>query len=152
MNKHLLLSRIKGLIFVLKSSTEYNTDFIYSKKGKRSKFLLYTQNIYLNGFNASTFFKIVRPTYYFFCSQESTFSIAKEIFLDQGIFPQPRKFSLIKEISRKQGSFPQQRKFSTKNFPQKKFPQTRKFSTKLFFFDQESFHKLRFLQSQKYFL
>ena len=32
MNKLLLLSPIKGLIFVLKSSTNYNIDFIYHKK------------------------------------------------------------------------------------------------------------------------
>ena len=34
MNKLFLYSRIKGLIFALKSSTEYNTDFIYCKKDK----------------------------------------------------------------------------------------------------------------------
>ena len=32
MNKLLLLSSIKGLILVLKSSTELDTDFIYRKK------------------------------------------------------------------------------------------------------------------------
>ena len=32
--KLLLLSRTEDLIFVLKSSTEYNIDFIYCKKGK----------------------------------------------------------------------------------------------------------------------
>ena len=32
MNKVLLWSRINVLIFVLKSSTEHNTDFIYRKK------------------------------------------------------------------------------------------------------------------------
>ena len=40
MNKLFLLSRIKGLIFVLKSSTEYIIDFIYHKKGKQTKFPL----------------------------------------------------------------------------------------------------------------
>ena len=34
MNQLLLLSRIRGLMFVLKSYTEYNIDFIYRKKGK----------------------------------------------------------------------------------------------------------------------
>ena len=45
---NLLLSRIKGLICVLNSSTEYNVDFIYCKKGKASelsfcfRFTIYT--------------------------------------------------------------------------------------------------------------
>ena len=43
MNKLLLLSRIKSLIFVFKSSTGYNTRFIYRNKGKGTKFLLYIQ-------------------------------------------------------------------------------------------------------------
>ena len=38
MNKILLFSPIKGLIFVLKSSTEYNTDFIYLKKASELSF------------------------------------------------------------------------------------------------------------------
>ena len=37
MNKHLLLSRIKGLIFALKSSTEHNINFIYHKKKQQAK-------------------------------------------------------------------------------------------------------------------
>ena len=40
MNKLLLLSRIKDFIFVLKSSIEYNTNFMYRKKGKGTKFVL----------------------------------------------------------------------------------------------------------------
>ena len=34
MHKLLLLSDIKGLIFMPKSYTEYNNDFTYQKKGK----------------------------------------------------------------------------------------------------------------------
>ena len=119
MNKPFLYSCIKGFIFMLKS-TKYNIDFIYCKKGKRIKFLLQTQNICLNGFNASICFQNYW-TYYFFCSQERQFSTAKEICLDQGIFPQSKeifhkKFYLIKEIFHKQRRFPQPRKFSKKIF------------------------------------
>ena len=75
MNKllFLLLSRIKGTIFVLNSYTEYNIDF---------KFLFQIKNLCLNGF------KIIRPI--IFCSQEGEFSTVKVIFLDRGIFPQSR--------------------------------------------------------------
>ena len=128
MNKILQLSRIKGLIFVLKSLTEYNIDFIYHKKSKRTNFLLYIQNICLNGFKSVICFKNYQ-TYHFLCSQESKFFVVRKIFLDQGIFPRSRKFftnrnvfrnnvfclwtflvksffSLIKKIFHKQGIFP----------------------------------------------
>ena len=57
MNKTLLLSHIKELIFVLKSLIEYNIDFIYSKKSKHTKFLLSTQKTSLNSFNTSICFQ-----------------------------------------------------------------------------------------------
>ena len=133
MNKHLLLSCIKTLTFVLKSSTEYNIHFIYHKKGKQTKFLHQTQNICLPGFKVSICFQNYQ-SHYFFCSQENKFSTVKEIFLDQEIFPQSRKFFLIKEFFHSQGNllqkkiylikemFLKQTKFSCQgNFPQKQF-------------------------------
>ena len=69
MNKLLLLSRIGESIFVLKSSTDCNSDFAYHKKKKKKekkrkkkgkekgKFLLQTQKIYLNGFNSINCFQ-----------------------------------------------------------------------------------------------
>ena len=87
---------MKGLLFVLKSSVGYNTDFIYHKKDSWIKFLLYIQNICLNGF------KVIRPI--IFCSQESKFSTVKKTFhkkFDQENFPKniwSRKFPLVKEF------------------------------------------------------
>ena len=91
MNKILLLSRIKGLIFVLKPSTEYITYFIYRKKGKSTKFLFQIKNIFPKRFNVSI-------CYYIFCIQESTFSTVKETFLDQAIISQSRNFSTVKKF------------------------------------------------------
>ena len=160
MNKVLLLSHIKSLIFVLNSFIEYNTDFIYCKKGKQTKFLFQTQKICLNGLNNSIFFQNCQ-THFFFCSQESKFSTAKEIFLDQGTFPQSKKLSLIKELFPSQGNFPQLRKFSTVieifhsqiNFSVMEiFYKQENFRQEILYLIKEVFHKERFLHTQTNFL
>ena len=91
MNKFLflLLSRIKGTKFELKSYIEYNIDFIYHKKVKWTKFLFYIKN-----------------RWFIFCSQENEFSTVQIIFLNQGIFPQSKQFYLTKEYFHSQGNFP----------------------------------------------
>ena len=66
MNKLLLLSCIKGLIFVLKCCTEYNIDFIYCKLGFYSRIKI------------SKSFKIIRPI---------IFSAVKKDFHSQLNFP-----------------------------------------------------------------
>ena len=141
MNKLFLLSHIKGLIFVLKSSIEYNIDFIQRKKGEQTKSLLQTQNIYLSGFNTNICFQNYQ-TYYFFCSQVSKFSIVKKIFLDQIIFPQSMKFPWIKEFSRK---FSTKKLFLMKESFHKQggIPQSKKFSTRKCYLIKEIFKKQR---------
>ena len=142
MNKLLLLSGIKDLLFVVKSSTEYNIGFVCCKMDSQTKFLLQTQNVCLNDL------ELLVQAYYFLCSQKS------EIFLDQGTFPQSRNFSTVKEFfpsqrtSYGQGNlhgqetFPQSRNFSTimETFhTQGTFPQSRNFSAGVNF--QKSFLK-----------
>ena len=99
MNKLLLLSRIKGLMFVLKS-TEYNTDLSSTKKVSELSF------------SSRLKIYVLMVSKLFFCNQQSKFSTVKENILNQGIFPQSRKFSTIKETFHNQGNFPQPRKFS----------------------------------------
>ena len=74
MNVLLLLSHIKGFIFVLKSTIEYNIDFIYCKLTSCSK-------IKIHALIVSELFQT-----YYFCSQESNFSTVKENSLDKGLF------------------------------------------------------------------
>ena len=144
MSKLLLFSRIEGLIFVLKSFTEYNIDFVYWKSFcfRFKKYVLivskiprwrkfptkkidqghFSQKIWSNKF--STVKEIFRKKNW---SRE--FSTVKEIFhkkFDQEIFHSSenfrqkiwvRKFFTVKEIFHKkfdQGNFPQTRKFSVK--------------------------------------
>ena len=99
MNKILLSSRIKRLIFMLKSSIEYN---ILPTTKKASKLSFWTRlQIFVLMVSMLAFdFKIIRPTIF------SNFSTVKEFFLDQEIFPQSRNFSLIKEFFHSQGIFP----------------------------------------------
>ena len=106
------------------------------------------------------FFKIFRPIF-FFCSQESKFSTAKEILLDQGTFPQSKKLSLIKELFPSQGNFPQLRKFSTVieifhsqiNFSVMEiFYKQENFRQEILYLIKEVFHKERFLHTQTNFL
>ena len=177
MNKLLLLSGIKDLLFVVKSSTEYNIGFVCCKMDSQTKFLLQTQNVCLNDL------ELLVQAYYFLCSQKS------EIFLDQGTFPQSRNFSTVKEffpsqrtsygqgnlhgqetflqswklstlkeLFLNQGTFQQSWKFSTKFFEKKKMikeisHKQEKFSAKKkFSFIKEVFHKQTFLHSQENFL
>ena len=115
MNKLLLPSCTKGLIFVLKSSTEYNIDFIHCK-------LIFCSGIKICVLMVSNWI------YNFFCSQESKFFTVFSKFFK---FPQSRKFSLIKEFFHGQRIFPQSRNFSTvKKFSHNQgiFPQSRNFS------------------------
>ena len=72
-------------MFVLKSFTEYNTGFMYHKKGKWTRFLFEIQNICFNGSNASICFQK-----YGFCGQKNKFPTVKEFPQSQGIFPQLR--------------------------------------------------------------
>ena len=100
----------KGLIFALKSSTEYNIDSAYRKKGNQIKFLHQTQKIWFFMVSIVVFFFQNYQNYYFFFSQER--KLIKELFHSQGNFQQTRKFCmkkvyLIREIFYKQGSFPQ---------------------------------------------
>ena len=161
MNKLLLLSGIKDLLFVVKSSTEYNIGFVCCKMDSQTKFLLQTQNVCLNDL------ELLVQAYYFLCSQKS------EIFLDQGTFPQSRNFSTVKELFYNHGNFPHSRNFSSikelfssrVNFPQSFFKKKKKkmikeishkqekFSAKKkFSFIKEVFHKQTFLHSQENFL
>ena len=135
MNKLLLLWRIRGSLFLLKSSTWYNIDFIYCNKDKWTKFLFQIQNTCLNDFNVSICFQCYKA-YYFFCSQKSKFSTIKEFFQSQETFPQSRNFSAIRNFSTVRevfhgcGNFPQSRTFSTiKEISYEKFAWSRKFST-----------------------
>ena len=89
----LLLSRIKVSIFVLTSSTEFNINFIYHKKGKRTKFLFQTQNICLNDLTVAFVLKITRPIIFFAVKKVS--------------FPHSRKIFLMKELFHCQRNFPQ---------------------------------------------
>ena len=96
--KILLLSRIKGLIFVLKLSTEYKIDFIYLKK-RQAKFLL-RLTIYALMVSAVTFvFKIIGPI---------IFSAAKKLFHSQETFPQLKIFFTVMDRD-----FSQPKNFST---------------------------------------
>ena len=123
MNKLLLLSHIKGSLFVLKSSPEYNIDFIYRKK-KASKLRFCSSfKIYVLMVSTLAFvFKIIRPIIFSAVKKVSfprsrNFSIVKEFFHSQGIFsqsrnfPQSRNFSTVKEFFHSQVNFPQTRKF-----------------------------------------
>ena len=142
-----MLSRVKALVFVRKSSTKYNIDFIYHKKGKQTKFILQTKNICLNGFSTSNCFQN-QQTYYFFCSQESKFSLIKKLFLSQGTFPQWNNFLTVKELFQKQKSFPQKKKkYLIKEifYKQESFLQTKTFS------DQGSSPQLNILRRSRQF-
>ena len=90
-------------------------------------------------------FKIIKHII-FFCSQESKFLTVKELFYNQGIFPQLQKFSTIKELFHSCVNFPQLRNFSTvKEFFHScgNFPESRNFSTiKEFFHTQENFSQI----------
>ena len=165
MNKLLLLSRIKGWMFVLKSSINYNIDFIYHKKASELSFSSRLKTFVLMVSKLAFVFKISRPIV-FSGVKKVSFCTVKEIFLDQEIFPQSKKFpwsrsfSTVKEIFIDQWMFPQSKKFSKKNFtwsrrfstsredfhsqgnvPQNLFAWSRKFSTKKFYLIKEIFHK-----------
>ena len=128
---------------MLKSSAEYNIDFIYCKK-KASQLNLCTRHkIFVLMISMLAFvFNIIRPII-FFQSRRKVY----EFFLDQRIFPQSRKFSTNKKVSQSQLNFRQKqftwsRKFSIVNrvlhtqnlykqgsFQENLFPWSRKFST-----------------------
>ena len=86
MNVLLLLSHIKGFIFVLKSLIEYNINFIYCKLTSCSK-------IKIHALIVSELFQT-----YYFCSKESNFFTVKEI-------PLIKDYSTVKEIFFDQGNF-----------------------------------------------
>ena len=63
-------------------------------------------------------FKIIKHII-FFCSQESKFLTVKELFYNQGTFPQSRNFYTIKELFHSRGAFPVMEIFHNQgNFPQ----------------------------------
>lgn len=117
----LLLSHIKGLILVLKSSTEYNTELRFCSIIKR----------YVLMVSALAFtFKINRPFAFSAIKkvcfpQSRKLSSIKELFHSQGNFPWWKNFSTVKEIFLKQGCF-----LLKKLLGQGNFLQTRKISTK----------------------
>ena len=153
----MLLSHIKGLIFVVKFV------FIFLKKASKLSFCFrFKINILIVSMFAFVF-KILRPTIFsavtkisfshsrkfslikkFYHSQEKcpwsrNFSTVKEFFEGQGDFPWSRNFSIIKEFFHSQGNFSWSRK--SRNFTtgkgifhkkilldQGNFPQTMKFS------------------------
>ena len=112
MNKLLLLSRIKGLIFVLMSSAEYNIDFIYhpphKKKAGELSFYSTFKTYVLIVSTLAFAFKIIRPIIF----QQSrkkvfyNFSTITELFHSQGTFPLSRNFSTVKELFHSKGTVP----------------------------------------------
>ena len=91
MNKLLLLSRIKDLTFVFKSSTEYNIDFIYHKKKCELSFCSRFKIYVLMVLTLAFVFKII--TLIIFCAvkkvsftQSRNFCTVQDIFFYQGIF------------------------------------------------------------------
>ena len=133
---YLCLSLVLNIILILSTAT---------------KFLLYNQNICLNGF------KFVK-TYYFFCSKGNKFSTFEESFHSQGIFPQSKNFSIVEEFFHNWRILPQSWNFSIvkeffhgrENFWQKNSADKEVFHEK-FSLIYEVFHKQRFLHSQKIF-
>ena len=92
MNELLMLPQIKSLVFVLKSSTEYNVDFIFQKKAVELSFCSRLKRYVLMVSTLAFAFKIIRPI---------IFSAVKKVN-----FLLSRKFSLIKELVQSQGNFP----------------------------------------------
>ena len=107
MNKLLLFSRIKGLIFVLKSSTEYNIDFIYCKLSFWYRIKIYV--LMVLRLLDLTFFAAKKVSF----PQSRKFALTKQFFHNTGMFPQSRTFSTIKEYFHSQGILPQSRNFPT---------------------------------------
>ena len=147
MNKLLLLSRIKGWMFVLKSSINYNIDFIYHKKASELSFSSRLKTFVLMVSKLAFVFKISRPIVFsgvkkVSFAQSRKFSLIKKFFhsqrnsLDQGVFLQSKKFSLINECFHSQ-----------KSFPQRNFTWSRKFSTnkKVFQFFKRLYKNLSYL-------
>ena len=123
MNKLLLLSCIKGLLFVLKPSTEYKLPKKGNGQSFCSRFKIYVLMVSKLGFA----FKIIRHIIFLTVKkvsfpQSRNVSTVKEIFHNQGTFPKSRNISTIKhfftikELFYSRGNFPQSRKFSTKKF------------------------------------
>ena len=97
MNKLLLLPRIKGLIFVLKFSTEYDIDFIYHKKVSEQSFCSRFK-IYVSMNSMFVFaFLIIRPIIFPAIEKEN--------------FPQSMKFFAVKEFFHNQEIFHSQGTF-----------------------------------------
>ena len=120
MNKILLLLCIKGLIFVFKSSTEENIDFIYCKLIFCFLFKIYVLLVS----------KLI-DLFFLSAVKKVGFPQSKKFFLDQVTFSQSRNFSQINEFLHGHGNFPHSRNFSTvvKFFHnQRTFPQSWKFS------------------------
>ena len=121
-------------MFVLKSSINYNIDFIYHKKASELSFSSRLKTFVLMVSKLAFVFKISRPIIFsgvkkVSFAQSRKFSLIKKFFhsqrnsLDQGVFLQSKKFSLINECFHSQKSFPKKILLDQGNFPQ-----TRKFS------------------------
>ena len=145
-----MLSRIKVLLFVLKSCTEYNTDFIYHKK-RQVNYVSVIDSKYVSMVSTLAFaFKVFTHIICFTVKKVSfpqtrNFFTVKKGFHNQETFLQSRNISTVIEIFHKQWGFLQSRKFSTtkiylikeifykqESFLQKLFPWSRKFFTKIF--------------------
>ena len=118
MNKHLLLSCIKKLIFVLKSLSEHNIDFLYWKKGSKVSFCFRLKRHILMVSTLALFSKLLDLLFLSAVKkvnfpQSRNFSTSKKMFLDQGNFPETRKFSTNKSFSLSKEVF-----FSQENLPQ----------------------------------
>ena len=108
MSKRLLLSHIKGLIIVLKSSTDYIIYSVYCKLSFCSKIKTYALKV--SKVLDLLFFSAVKEVGF---PQLRSFSTVKEFFPNQIIFSQSRKFSTVMEILCNQLTFPQSMNFST---------------------------------------
>ena len=129
----MLLSSIKGLIFVFKSSTEYNTDLIYHKKGRWTKFLFY---IHVLRFQQQLLLTKLLDQLFSLQSRkqvshsQGTFPQSRNFFTVKELF-QSRNFFTVKELVRSQGTSSKSRNFSTikETFHScRDFPQSKRFS------------------------
>ena len=162
MNKLLLLSRIKGWMFVLKSSINYNIDFIYHKKASELSFSSRLKTFVLMVSKLAFVFKISRPIVFsgvkkVSFAQSRKFSLIKKFFyiqrnsLDQGVFLQSKKFSLINECFHSQKSFPKKILLDQGDFPQAgKISTVKEMFHKIFLLDQGNFPQRNFTWSRKF--
>ena len=116
------LSRLLNIILILSTT-----------KSKYTKFLFQNKNIRVNGFKSVRNINFLQSRKQV-CYSQGKFLSSRTFWVESGTF------SIIKEIFLDQGNFPHPRKFSTQKFDQENFLQSRKFSIKKFI--KKSFHKI----------